>query len=100
MILLRTPKLSQFAALQQSVEELSQNMQALLQTAQEMLQSIQTFLDALQATPTQDAENEAPHVDASVNKRRDRRSVRQGARRIYADFHVHEGGQTTVAGAS
>jgi len=43
---LRTsPKPSQFAALQQSVEELSQNMQALLQAAQEMLQNIQAFLE-------------------------------------------------------
>lgn len=90
------PNLSQFAALQQSVEELSQNMQALLQTAHEMLQSIQAFLETSQAT-AQDAGNAAPHaasdVPTSRSKRRSRRSARRGAGDdIYADFHAREGG--------
>jgi len=100
------PNLSQFAALQQSVEELSQNMQALLQTAHEMLQSIQSFLETSQAT-VQDAGNAAPHAasDAATSgsKRRSKRSARRGAGdNVYADFHAREGGgeEATVAGAS
>ena len=38
----------QFAALQQSVEQLSQSMQTLLQAAQDMLQSIQSLLETSQ----------------------------------------------------
>ena len=97
--------LSQFAALQQSVEELSQSMQALLQTAHEMLQSIQTFLETSQAT-VQDAGNAAPHAASDVatsrSKRRRRKSARQSAGDIYANFHAHESGgeEATVAEAS
>ncbi len=83
-----TPHPSQFAALQQSVEELSQNMQALLQSAQDMLQNIQALLEASRAA-VQDAAT-AVHADADADigiKRRRRRRTRRGSGVIYADHH-------------
>lgn len=93
---LRTsPKHSQFAALQQSVEELSQNMQALLQTAQEMLQNIQAFLEASHTNVmVQDAGNAAPHAGVAAGKRRDGGSARRGERGIHV---IDQGGEETVA---
>jgi len=76
---------SQFAALQQSVEELSQSMQALLQSAQEMLQNIQALLETSQAARRAEAGS------SSKRRNRRRRAARRGAApAICADFHGHD----------
>ena len=102
VLIIRTPpKHSQFAALRQSVEELSQNMQTFLQTAQEMLQNIQAFLKTPRTNVTvKDAGNAAaPHANVAASKRRDGGlgSARRSGRGVYAA--VDEGGQETVAEA-
>lgn len=65
--------LSQFAALQQSVEELSQSMQALLQSAQEMLQNVQALLEASRVAVA------AVHSDSDVEIKRRRRITTRSA---------------------
>jgi len=82
-----------FAALQQSVDELSQNMQALLQAAQDMLQNIQALLDASRAA-VQDATT-AVHADVGV-KRRSRRKTRRCSGTIYAGSEITLGSEANA----
>jgi multidrug efflux pump subunit AcrA (membrane-fusion protein) len=84
---LQKKTLSQFAALQQSVEELSQSMQALLQTAQEMLQSLQALLEASRVA-VQGAAS-AVHADARIERPKRRKTSRVSGV-IYEDYHGSE----------
>ena len=104
--------LSQFAALQQSIEELSQDLQDLLQSAQEMLHSMQTLLDASRAAVQGGAVNAthahallAPPVSGAggvTGEQQEQRAaeVREGSMQIFAPplarrWRVDGGGNTS-----